>query len=81
MSVIARKNTLALTLAKMRDQFPTEYDFYPRTFLYPNDQAKIRHYFVESRKRGLVKTFIVKPEAGCQGRGIYLTQNPADIEK
>ena len=79
MSVISRKNTLALTLAKMKEEFPQDYDYYPRTFLYPNDTAKILHYFTEARKRGLVKTFIVKPEAGCQGRGIYLTQNPSDF--
>jgi tubulin polyglutamylase TTLL6/13 len=81
MGIIARKNTLATTLARMKEQFPQDYDFLPRTFLYPNDYPKIRHYFVESRKRGLVKTFIVKPEAGCQGRGIYITQNPNDFEK
>ena len=26
------------------------------------------------------KTFIVKPEAGCQGKGIFLTRNYEDIE-
>jgi tubulin polyglutamylase TTLL6/13 len=28
-----------------------------------------------NRKQGKAQTFIVKPEAGCQGRGIYLTRN------
>jgi tubulin polyglutamylase TTLL6/13 len=81
MSVISRKNTLALTLARMKEQFPLDYDFFPRTFLLPNDAPKLHHYFAEARRRGLAKTFIVKPEAGCQGRGIYLSQNPADLEK
>lgn len=26
------------------------------------------------------KTFIIKPETGCQGRGIYLTKNLKDIK-
>jgi glutathione synthase/RimK-type ligase-like ATP-grasp enzyme len=26
------------------------------------------------------KTLIVKPEAGCQGKGIYLTNNAAELE-
>lgn len=26
------------------------------------------------------KTFICKPESGCQGRGIFLTKNPKDIK-
>jgi hypothetical protein len=46
MAVITRKNTLAVTLGKMKEQFHEEYDFIPRTFLYPNDYAKIRNYFV-----------------------------------
>ena len=74
MQVIARKNSLANTLANMKELHPKDYDFFPRTFLYPNDLAKLKSYYFESRKRGLLKTFIVKPEGGCQGRGIYLTQ-------
>ena len=27
------------------------------------------------------KYYIVKPENGCQGKGIYLTNNPAKLEK
>ena len=81
MGIISRKNNLAVTLCKLKDIFPRDYDYFPRTFLYPNDLSKIRYYFVESRKKGLLKTFIVKPQAGCQGRGIYLTQNPADFQK
>lgn len=26
------------------------------------------------------KTFIVKPDTGCQGRGIYLTKNLKDVK-
>lgn len=29
----------------------------------------------ECRQQGKAQTFIVKPEASCQGRGIYLTRN------
>lgn len=81
MSVISRKNTLALTLARMKEHFPLDYHFFPRTFLLPNDSVKLSQYFSEARRRGLAKTFIVKPEAGCQGRGIFLTQNPAELER
>lgn len=81
MSVISRKNTLAANLGRMKVNYPKDYCFYPRTFLYPADVVKLKQYYQESRKRGLLKTFIVKPEASCQGRGIYLTQNLNDIEK
>ena len=26
------------------------------------------------------KTYILKPESGCQGRGIWITRNPKDIK-
>ena len=26
------------------------------------------------------KTFIIKPDTGCQGRGIYLTKNLKDVK-
>lgn len=26
------------------------------------------------------KTFIIKPDTGCQGRGIYLTKNLRDVK-
>ena len=26
------------------------------------------------------KTYILKPESGCQGRGIWVTKNPKDIK-
>lgn len=47
------------------------------TFLLPNDYLELKCYNM-NRKEGKAQTFIVKPEASCQGRGIYLTRN---IEK
>jgi hypothetical protein len=46
MGIIARKNTLAVTLSSMKEFFPEDYDYFPRTFLYPNDYSKIKHYYV-----------------------------------
>lgn len=75
MSAISRKNNLAKNITKMQAEFPEHYNFCPRTFLLPQDSQKLKSYFSESKRKGLSKTFIVKPEASCQGRGIFLTQN------
>jgi tubulin polyglutamylase TTLL6/13 len=31
--------------------------------------------YYEAVTKGKVRTYIVKPEADCQGRGIFLTRN------
>ena len=72
---IARKNFLAYHLNKMKKQFPEFYDFYPETYCLPSD----RNHLVEEFKDVKRKTFIVKPEASAQGRGIYLARRLDDL--
>ena len=72
MSNIARKNRLAQNLEKMRREFPKEYSFYPRTWVLPLELADFRAQF-DSMGRSS-RFYIVKPDSGCQGRGIFLTQ-------
>jgi len=57
----------------MRAKFPESYDFYPLTYLYPKDMAKLRAEWKGN------SVLIVKPEASCQGKGIYLTREIDDI--
>jgi predicted RNA-binding protein YlxR (DUF448 family) len=40
----------------------------------PADFQELKEYH-DTRKSGKAQTFIVKPEANCQGRGIFLTRN------
>jgi tubulin polyglutamylase TTLL6/13 len=75
MSVLSRKNNLAKNLYKMQAAYPQHYSYAPKTFLLPADLSLLRAYYNDARRRGVVKTFIVKPEASCQGRGIFLTQS------
>ncbi|CAD8130837.1 unnamed protein product [Paramecium sonneborni] len=62
-------------LMKMRKQFLNDYKFFPQTWLLPAEYGDFNNQFV----KGKVRTFIVKPEASCQGRGIFLTRNINDI--
>ncbi|CAK64163.1 unnamed protein product (macronuclear) [Paramecium tetraurelia] len=73
---LSRKNHLGKNLMKMKKQFPYEYKFFPKTWLLPTDYGEFRNQFV----KGKAKTFIIKPEASCQGRGIFLTKDIDDID-
>lgn len=75
MYTLARKNTLANNLNNMKKLFPAEYNFFPATWVLPHDAADFHAQFNEKR----AKTFIVKPEASCQGQGIFLTRNYEQI--
>ena len=74
MTILSRKNNLGTALMHFRKQFPGEYEFFPITWSLPNDYQDLLAYH-ECRQQGKAQTFIVKPEASCQGRGIYLTRN------
>jgi tubulin polyglutamylase TTLL6/13 len=73
---ISRKNYLAMNLSKLKKKFQDDYNFYPKTWLYPSDSAEIKT-FLQSTKDGFL---IVKPEASCQGRGIFLTKRFENID-
>lgn len=73
---ISRKNYLAMNLAKLKKKFPDDYNFFPRTWLYPCDFSELK-YFLQSNKNAYL---IVKPEASCQGRGIFLTKKLESID-
>lgn len=75
MSGIFRKNTMANHLNRFQKLFPNEYNFYPSTFVLPGDMQKFK---LQLKKR---KTFIIKPEAGSQGQGIYLVKKLEDLQE
>lgn len=66
---IARKNELGKRLNAMQSRIPKEFSFYPSTWMLPNEYPQLRKYM---EGPGRHEIFIVKPEAECQGRGIYL---------
>ena len=55
----------------MQRACPDEYTFFPPTWILPQDAKDFRAQFNQKK----AKTFIVKPEASCQGKGIFLTRN------
>ncbi|XP_030312906.1 tubulin polyglutamylase TTLL6 [Calypte anna] len=73
---ICRKDLLARNLNRMLRLFPKEYNIFPRTWCLPADYGEFQAY----RRARRVRTFICKPESGCQGRGIFITRNPEEIK-
>ena len=59
-------------------QFPKDFQFYPRSFVLPHEVTAFREQF--DAKGRSKKTFIIKPDSGCQGRGIYLTKRVNTVD-
>ena len=72
---IWRKNLLAKNIKKMQKLFPNDYKIIPRTWLLPYEYNDLKNFVTEKR----VVSMIVKPEAACQGKGIYITRRLEDI--
>lgn len=75
---LVRKAGTARNLNKMLKAVGADYKFFPKTFMLPADWTDLKKEFGD-RTRG-AKTFIVKPNAGCQGKGIILTRSLNDID-
>lgn len=80
MTDICSKMMLFRALDQMRELFPSDYDFYPRTWYMP---AQYHDFSCEVRKQveKRVKpkpTYIVKPDSGAQGEGIYLIRDATE---
>ncbi|XP_022434522.1 tubulin polyglutamylase TTLL11 isoform X1 [Delphinapterus leucas] len=81
MTEMVRKITLSRAVRIMQNLFPEEYNFYPRSWILP-DEFQLFVAQVQMVKDGdpsWKPTFIVKPDSGCQGDGIYLIKDPSDI--
>lgn len=56
---------------KLKKMFPEHYKFFPQTWILPADFNDFKQQF-DKKQKGKAKTFIVKPEAGCQVIKIYI---------
>ncbi len=72
---ISRKDYLGRNLMRMRKTLPDDYNFFPKTWMLPTEWLDFSKQFNGKR------TFILKPEASCQGRGIFLTKRLDDVKQ
>lgn len=73
MHLLCRKVHLGLTLGRMRKVFPVHYNFFPRTWSMRSERQQFARFHSQLPVK---KVFILKPNAGCQGKGIVLTKDP-----
>jgi len=78
---LGRKNLLYKNLTKMKKHLPNDYDFFPKTWLLPYQYEELRVYANNAiqKQPNSKPVFIVKPEASCQGKGIFLTKKVESI--
>ena len=74
---ITRKDLMYKNLAKMQAMFGLKnYDFIPKTFIMPLDAGQLEYEMNQNET-----TWIVKPSASSQGKGIFLTTRFSEIPK
>ena len=84
MNQLLRKGPLTQALNVMRYIYPEQYDFYPRTWFLPEQfqdfKTDCKYIHEKQTKLGKPLTaFIVKPNDGSQGEGIYLITDPNEF--
>ncbi|KAL7744357.1 hypothetical protein ACLKA6_001747 [Drosophila palustris] len=67
---ICRKDLLSRNLNRMLKLYPHDYKIFPKTWMLPADYGDAMTYAMNHKR-----TFILKPDSGAQGRGIWLTND------
>ena len=73
---LARKNHLGRNLMRMSRVFQEYFSFFPSTWLLPAEYNDFKNQFNKHKN----KTFIIKPEASSQGKGIFLARSIDNIK-
>uniref|UniRef100_A0A1I7TLF6 Tubulin tyrosine ligase n=1 Tax=Caenorhabditis tropicalis TaxID=1561998 RepID=A0A1I7TLF6_9PELO len=80
MTELAKKISLTHAISSMQKLFPDEYAFYPKSWFLPAHLNDFNTYYRKAQALGKTEMwFIVKPDDGAQGTGIYLISNPSQI--
>ncbi|XP_051552501.1 tubulin polyglutamylase TTLL11-like isoform X1 [Myxocyprinus asiaticus] len=76
-----RKINLSRAMRTMQELFPEEYNFYPRSWILPEEYQlfSTQICLLKDNDSTFKPTFIFKPDCGSQGDGIYLIRDPADL--
>ena len=76
MDYLCFKTTFFKEMNSMRYKFPQLYNFYPPTFILPEQYAEFQHeHSIICSRRQTSPTWVVKPKNSCCGKGIKLIQS------
>lgn len=80
MDYICYKSTLFEELNNLRKKFPSIMNFYPPTYLLPDEYPELQrqHTFICGRK-SVAPTWVIKPKNGSCGRGIYFVNSSYEV--
>ena len=83
---ITKKAELSELLKRMKDLYPQDFNFFPKSWNVPSQLSRLKADLLEAKKKaqkqGLVApTYIVKPSDTCQGRGIFFSSDVETIVK
>ena len=63
---VTKKANLANSLKKMKNQYPIDFGFYPKTWIIPHQLPKLKSDVAKIKaKDGVVRHMIVKPSEAC----------------
>ena len=79
-SQVCSKNNLFRILDQMNLLYPDEYDFYPKSWYLPEQLPQLSHDIRKLNEKHIKPkpTFIIKPDVGSQGEGIYLVRDAGE---
>jgi len=75
MKVACSKCCFSRLIKRVAAMYPDDFPFIPRTFSLPDERAELTKYVETFGKQ----IFVVKPDGGCGGDGIYLTNDVTSI--
>jgi tubulin polyglutamylase TTLL6/13 len=80
MQEVAHKCKLARNLNRLRELLPESYNFYPESFNLPIDYSAFEKAALGASTNGKSnRTYIIKPDDGACGEGIFLTRRPSSV--
>jgi hypothetical protein len=81
MDFLCYKSTLFSELNAIRAHFPRLFEFYPHTYLLPDELPEFQreHSFICGRT-ATSPVWVIKPKSGCCGRGIHFIQSVQEAE-
>lgn len=79
MKFACRKGPMCQLVNLMHELFPGHFTFLPMSWPIPSQYAAFCHYAFTQKDPKNPQFFILKPDEGSQGDGIYLFKSPMDI--